>query len=106
MTAFNSLLALALLFFIAHVFLLFTSFGKNGYQKLRYFYSHLTLWISGGLLFLLAVLYAGKNEVAILDVFDTPGKQLLIPGIVVVLSLVAHTIVHFLVIPKYQLDKK
>ena len=106
MTAFNSLVALALVFFIAHVFLLFTSFGKNGYQKLRYFYSHLTLWISGGLLFLLAVLYAGKNEVAILDVFDTPGKQLLIPGIVVVLSLVAHTIVHFLVIPKYQLDKK
>lgn len=106
MTAFHSLLALALVFFIAHVMLLFTSFGKSGYRKLRYFYSHLTLWISGGLLFLLAVLYAGKSESSILDVFDTPGKQMLIPGIVVVLSLAAHTIVHFLVIPKYQLEKK
>ncbi|PWV47620.1 hypothetical protein [Chitinophaga sp. S165] len=106
MNAFNSLVALALLFFIAHVILLFTSFGKNGYQKMRYFYSHLTLWICGGLLFLLAVLYTGKNVSAILDVFDTPVKQLLIPGVVVVLSLTAHTIVRFLVMPKYQLGKK
>ncbi len=106
MNAFNSLVALALVFFIAHVILLFTSFGRNGYQKMRYFYSHLTLWICGGLLFLLAVLFAGKNESAILDVFDSPGKQLLIPGVVVVLSLTAHTIVRFLVMPKYQFDKK
>jgi hypothetical protein len=106
MSAFNSLAILALLFFIAHVFLLFTSFGKNGYQKKRYFYSHVTLWICGILVFLMAMLYAGKNEAAVLDVFDTPGKQFLILGMVIVLSLTAHTIVRFLVMPKYQLGKK
>jgi len=106
MTAFNSLVVLALLFFIAHVILLFTSFGKNGYQKKRYFYSHLTLWICGAIVFLMAMLYAGKNASTILDVFDTPVKQLLIPGMVVVLSFTAHTIVRLLVLPKYQLDRK
>ncbi|MBW8685316.1 hypothetical protein [Chitinophaga rhizophila] len=106
MIAFNSLAILAVLFFVAHVVLLFTSFGKNGYQKKRYFYSHLTLWISGALVFLLAMLFAGTNTSTILDVFDTPGKQLLILGLVVVLSFTAHTIVRLLVIPKYQLGSK
>ncbi|TWW01931.1 hypothetical protein [Chitinophaga pinensis] len=106
MIAFNSLAILALLFFLAHVVLLFTSFGKKGYQKKRYFYSHLTLWICGGLVFLLAMLYAGTNTSSILDVFDTPGKQLLILGMVVVLSLSAHTIVRLLVMPKYQFGNK
>lgn len=102
MTLFSTLAALAALFFVAHVILLFTSFGKNGYQKGRYFYSHLTLWISGALLFLLALLYSGKEVSPILDVFDTLGKQALILGLVVVLSLVAHTIVRKFVIPRYQ----
>jgi hypothetical protein len=106
MIAFNSLAILALLFFIAHVGLLFTSFGKSGYQKKRYFYSHLTLWISGGLVFLLALLYGGTNTAAFLDVFDTLGKQLLILALVVVLSFTAHTIVRLLILPKYQLHTK
>jgi hypothetical protein len=106
MTAFNSLAILALLFFLAHVVLLFTSFGKNGYQKTRYLYSHITLWICGGLLFLLASLYAGKQVSGILDVFDTPGKQLMIIGVVLLLSLTAHTIVRYLVMPKYNVDKR
>jgi hypothetical protein len=106
MTVFNTLAILALLFFLAHVILLFTSFGKDGYRKTRYFYSHLTLWICGGLVFLLALLFAGKDESPLLDVFNTTGKQLLIVGMVLLLSLTAHSIVKWLVIPKYQLDKK
>lgn len=106
MTVFNSLLVLALLFFIAHVFLLFTSFGKNGYQKTRYFYSHLTLWICGVIAFLMAAMYTGKGVSDILDVFDTRGKQVLILVGVMVLSLVAHTIVKLLVMPKYVIGKK
>ena len=102
MTMFTTLITLAVAFFVAHVILLFTSFGKNGYQRLRYFYSHLTLWISGALLFLVASLYSGKQVSPVADVFDTPGKQVLILGVVVVLSLVAHTIVRLLVIPKYK----
>ncbi|MVT10705.1 hypothetical protein [Chitinophaga tropicalis] len=106
MTVLNSLVALALLFFIAHVFLLFTSFGKNGYQKTRYFYSHLTLWICGLIVFLMANMYAGKGVSGILDVFDTPLKQLLIIGVVVLLSLTAHTIVKLLVMPRSAVGKK
>lgn len=99
---FTTLAALALVFFVAHVILLFTSFGKNGYQKMRYFYSHLTLWIAGILVFALAALYAGKQVSPILDVFDTVGKQALILAGVVVLSLTAHTIVRYLVIPRFK----
>ncbi|GAA3923426.1 hypothetical protein GO495_02645 [Chitinophaga oryziterrae] len=106
MTAFNSLVILALVFFLAHVVLLFTSFGKNGYQKTRYLYSHITLWICGGLLFLLASLYAGKQVSGIVDVFDTPVKQLLIIGLVLLLSFTAHTIVRYLVMPKYTIDRR
>jgi len=102
MTMFTTLAALALVFFVAHVILLFTSFGKNGYQKMRYFYSHLTLWIAGILVFALAALYAGKQVSPILDVFDTVGKQALILAGVVVLSLTAHTIVRYLVIPRFK----
>ncbi len=99
---FTTLAVLALVFFVAHVILLFTSFGKNGYQKKRYFYSHLTLWIAGILLFIMAALYAGKQVSPILDVFDTVGKQALILGAVVVLSFTAHTIVRYLVIPRFK----
>ncbi|WP_343688618.1 hypothetical protein [Chitinophaga sp.] len=102
MTMFTTLAVLALVFFVAHVILLFTSFGKNGYQKKRYFYSHLTLWIAGILLFIMAALYAGKQVSPILDVFDTVGKQALILGAVVVLSFTAHTIVRYLVIPRFK----
>lgn len=102
MTMFTTLAALALFFFVAHVILLFTSFGKNGYQKRRYFYSHLTLWITGVILFALAAMYAGKQVSPILDVFDTIGKQVLILAAVVVLSLTAHTIVRYLIMPRFK----
>lgn len=102
MTLFTTLAVLAGLFFVAHVILLFTSFGKSSYQKGRYFYSHLTLWISGALLFMIALLYSGKEVSPVLDVFDTIGKQALILGVVVVLSLVAHTIVRTFIIPRYK----
>lgn len=106
MIAFNSLAILALISFIAHVVLLFTSFGKKGYQKKRYFYSHVTLWVAGALVFLMATLFSGTNTSSVLDVFDTPGKQLLILALVIVLSFTAHTIVRLLIMPKYQLGSK
>jgi len=106
MTAFNSLVFLALVFFLAHVVLLFTSFGKKGYQKTRYLYSHVTLWICGGILFTLASLYSGKGVSTLLDVFDTPSKRVLIVGVFLLLSFVAHNIVRWLVMPKYNVNKR
>lgn len=106
MTALTSMLVLAIVFFVAHVILLFTSFGKNGYQKTRYLLSHVTLWICGAIVFLMAFLYAGKQEASVLNVFDTLSKQALIIALVLVLSLVAHTIVRLLVMPRYQVNTR
>lgn len=92
----------AAVFFIAHVLLLFTSFGKDSYNKTKYFWSHLTLWIAGILVFALTTMYAGTGESAIVDVFDTPVKRWLIPGVTVVLSIVAHLVVRSFVLPRYQ----
>ncbi|RPD42044.1 hypothetical protein EG028_07790 [Chitinophaga barathri] len=92
----------AAIFFVAHVLLLFTSFGKADYNRKKYLWSHLTLWICGILLFSAALLYAGKGVSPIIDVFDTPVKQWLILVVVLVLSAAAHTIVKLLVMPKYQ----
>jgi hypothetical protein len=105
MTVFNSLVILALVFFLAHVVLLFTSFGKNGYQKTRYLYSHVTLWVCGGLLFTLATLYSGTGVSTLLDVFDTPVKRIMIVVAFLLLSLLAHNIVRLLVMPKYNVNK-
>ncbi|PUZ22069.1 hypothetical protein DCM91_15185 [Chitinophaga costaii] len=91
---------LALLFFIAHVALLFTSFGKTAYNKRRYAWSHYTLWICGIIVYVAAVLNARGDDT--LGIFNTPLKQLLILVVVAVLSLVAHTIVRKLVLPKYK----
>lgn len=102
MTAFNSLVILALVFFLAHVVLLFTSFGKNGYQKTRYFYSHVTLWICGGVLFTLATLYSGTGVSPLLDVFDTPVKRIMIVAAFLLLSFLAHNVVRLLIMPKYS----
>ena len=92
----------AAVFFLAHVFLLFTSFGRERYSKLKYLWSHLTLWICGILVFTLTSLYAGTGESAIVDVFDTPVKRWLILVVTAALSIVAHTIVRRLVLPRYQ----
>jgi hypothetical protein len=97
----TTLTVLALLFFLAHVYLLFTSFGKSGFQKAKYLWSHITLWITGGLAFLIALLFAGKGVSGVLDVFDTPGKAALLLLLAFVLSGIAHTIVKFMVMPKY-----
>ena len=105
MIAFTSLLALAIIFFVAHVVLLFTSFGKNGFQKKKYFWSHLTLWITGVIAYLVTVLYAGKGLSETVDLFDTAGKQALLLLVTVVLSVVAHTVVKLFILPKYTPQK-
>lgn len=99
---FTTLAILAALFFVAHVYLLFTSFGKSGFQKQKYLWSHITLWITGGIACLIAILFAGKSVSSAIDVFDTPGKASLLIVIALVLSAVAHSIVKLLVLPKYQ----
>lgn len=102
MTPLTLLLLGAALFFVAHVFLLFTSFGKSGYNGKRYLWSHLTLWICGTLLFIGVSLYAGTGESPVVDAFDTRVKQTLIPVVILVLSAVAHLIVKLFVMPKHQ----
>ncbi|MFT3823490.1 MAG: hypothetical protein QM731_06195 [Chitinophagaceae bacterium] len=99
MIALSILSAIAIGFFISHVFLLFTSFGKKGFQRQRYFMSHLTLWIFGAIVFLVALLFAGKGMSSLVDIFNTPMKQGLILVIVAGLSAVAHSIVKFMVLP-------
>ncbi|MGO4292550.1 hypothetical protein [Chitinophaga sp. RAB17] len=98
----TTLTILAVAFFLAHVYLLFTSFGKNGFQKQKYLWSHITLWITGGLACLIAILFAGKSVSSVIDVFDTPGKAAILLLIALALSGAAHSIVKLLVLPKYQ----
>ncbi len=100
----TTLLVLALLFFIAHVALLFTSFGKASYNRRRYAWSHFTLWICGIILYAAAWRFAGRDDVP--GVFNTPLKRLLILLTVAVLSIVAHTIVRLLVLPRYNAGVK
>ena len=93
------LAAIAAGFFVTHVFLLFTSFGKKGFQKQRYFWSHLTLWVCGLVGFVIALLFAGKGFNSLVDIFNTPMKQGLILLVVIGLSAVAHTIVRYMILP-------
>jgi len=96
------LLSLMAVCFLAHVILLFTSFGAGGVKRTRYFLSHLTLWLTGAFAYLTALLYAGKNISAVIDMFDTPGKQLLLLVVAFGLSLVAHSIVKLFVLPQHK----
>lgn len=96
---FTALLVLALLFFVAHVALLFTSFSKNTFNKRRYAWSHYTLWLCGIVAYLAVILFAPNDGTS--DVFNTPVKQGLILLTVIALSAVAHTIVRLLVLPRY-----
>lgn len=96
---FYLLIAAALLFFIVHVALLFTAFPKSQLNGTRYLYSHITLWITGIVVFLLAFLYSGKGESGFLDYFNSPVKKSYILIFTIVLSLTAHTIVRTLIIP-------
>ncbi|WP_183576222.1 hypothetical protein HDF18_20510 [Mucilaginibacter sp. X5P1] len=96
---FYSLIIIAIIFFITHVALLLTAFPKSELARTRYFYSHLTLWITGVTVFILAVQYAGSGQSAFLDYFDTPFKKAMILIFTFALSLTAHLIVKLLVLP-------
>jgi hypothetical protein len=85
--------------FIAHVVLLLASFQKSQLIPARYFYSHLTLWLTGVLVFVLALLYSGTGQLSFLDYFDTMQKKTMILVFTFALSLVAHLIVKLLVLP-------
>ena len=102
MTPLMMLATAAALFFVAHVLLLFTSFGKYDYSRKKYRWSHITLWICAILLFIAVNQYAGKGVSPVADVFDTPVKQWLILVVALVLSAAAHIIVKLLVMPKYR----
>nr|WP_295872484.1 hypothetical protein [uncultured Chitinophaga sp.] len=98
----TTLTILAAAFFVAHVGLLFTSFGKKGFQKTKYLWSHITLWITGVLACIITLLFAGKSVSGVIDVFNTPGKSSLLIILSLVLSLIAHTIVKTMILPKYN----
>ena len=90
-------------FFIAHVVFLFTSFHRSGFSNRRYFYAHLTLWLAGISVFLLAWRYQGRAISGFLDYFDTFSHLITILVFTAALSLVAHLIVKFLVLPLWQI---
>jgi hypothetical protein len=96
------LLGLTIACFLSHVIMLFTSFPPSGIRKRRYFYSHLTLWLTGVFFYLITWQYANQGISTIIDLFDTPGKRVLILVTAAGLSLVAHSIVRLLVFPQYR----
>ena len=96
---FYFLIFAAVSFFITHVFLLLTSFPQSRMAKKRYFYSHLTLWLTGVAVFTLALVYSGSGKVSFLDYFDSPMRKAMILIFTAALSLVANAIVKYLVIP-------
>ena len=96
---FYVLILAAVVFFIAHVGLLIASFTGPQFGSSRYFYSHLTLWITGALIFLMAILYTGSGQSQFLDYFNTPLKKVMILVVTSAVSLLAHCIVKFLVLP-------
>ena len=102
---FAILATFAAIFFIAHVLLLFTSFPDTGFLKHRYFWSHVTLWIFGILIFLMATIFAGKGISSLADVFDTPVKRLMILAVVAIVSGIAHTVVRLLILPRLSNTK-
>jgi hypothetical protein len=91
--------------FLSHVFLLFAAFGNGRFYAARYFYSHLTLWITGILLFLLVYLFQGKGVSNFLDYFDTPLKKAMILIVPLVLSVLVHSIVWLFVLPSRRSSK-
>ncbi|WP_374951065.1 hypothetical protein [Mucilaginibacter sp.] len=93
------LIAAAIILFLAHVILLFTAFPNAQLAQRRYFYSHLTLWLTGGMIFLMALLYSGTGSSSFLDYFNTPFKKAMILVFTISLSLVAHLLVKFVVLP-------
>ena len=96
---FQILIIATCIFFIAHVALLLAAFPQSELARTRYFYSHLTLWITGVLVFLLTILYSGSGRSGFLDYFDTTTKRAMILIFTVALSFAAHLIVKFVVVP-------
>ena len=102
---FYLLIIAAVVFFIAHVALLLASFSGSGLVKRRYFYSHLTLWITGLVVFAMALLYSGSDRSGFLDYFDTPLKKAMILAATFALSLIAHGVVRYVVLPLMSKSK-
>lgn len=102
---FYFLIIAAIVLFIAHVAFLLASFSGSGLVKKCYFYSHLTLWITGLVVFIIALLYSGTNQSAFLDYFNTPFKKSMILVFTFALSLIAHSIVRLLVLPMLNKSK-
>jgi hypothetical protein len=96
---FYFLVAIAAIFFITHVVLLLLSFPQSQLAQRRYFYSHLTLWLTGLVVFILACFYSGIDGSGMLAYFDTPFKKSMILVFTLALSAVAHGIVRFVVLP-------
>jgi len=96
---FYLLIIIAVVFFVTHVVLLLTAFPQSTLARKRYFYSHFTLWITGFIVFALALLYAGSGRSGFLDYFNTPVKMGVIIIFTFALSLVAHIIVRLIVLP-------
>ena len=82
---FYILISSIVIFFIVHVVLLLTAFPQSKLARTRYFYSHLTLWITGVLVFSLALLYSGSGRSSFLDYFDTTNKK----GMILITSSVS-----------------
>ncbi|MHA4896741.1 hypothetical protein ACXZ1K_18475 [Pedobacter sp. PWIIR3] len=96
---FYILILAALIFFVTHVGLLLTSFPQAKLARKRYFYSHLTLWLTGGFVFMLVVLYSGSGQSGFLDYFDSTNKKIMILVFTFGLSLLAHAVVKLVVLP-------
>ncbi len=103
---FYLLITAAVVFFIAHVALLLMAFPKSELDSSRYLYSHITLWLTGIAVFLLAWLYSGTGQSAFLDFFNTPVKKVLILVFTAALSLTAHSLVRFVVLPMVRKEKR
>ncbi len=102
---FYFLLICAGVLFLLHVGLLLAAFPKSELARRRYFYSHLTLWLTGLLVFIMALLYSGSGRSGFLDYFDTPFKKGIILAFTAALSLVAHLIVRSVILPSLQKNR-
>ncbi len=88
--------------FLTHVWLLLTAFPKFELAKRRYFYSHLTLWLTGLLLFILTIVYSGAGKSGFIDYFNSPLSKVMILVFTIALSLVAHGIVKIFILPIFR----
>ncbi|MBD1366146.1 hypothetical protein IDJ77_20210 [Mucilaginibacter sp. ZT4R22] len=102
---FYFLIFTAFILFAAHVLLLIASFIGPKFGSSRYFYSHLTLWLTGLVVLVLALNYSGTGRSGFLDYFNSPIKQGAILAFTLALSLTAHGIVKFLILPLVQKNK-